>query len=485
MDATKLSEILDGSPSVELLKLRNRNLVVVFLANAFANQQDAIADDRLHRMLADYLEAQQLEVDEETEIVAADNYEAKAKKYIYSWTNKGFLTNYKDERGEVFYELSVHSGKLIDWLWSLKKEAFIGTESKFKNIFSQLQELVEFTNEDKAKRIRLLEERKLEIEQQIDRIKAGEDIKVFEDFEIVPRFKQLNHQAKELLTDFKEVEGNFKDITKLIYKKHAEGDARKSEILELTFDAIDELKESQQGKSFYAFYSFLLSAELQNQWDELTEKLYHALEAKAIPVTDNFLKQMRKHLHRSGQKVYKANDRMAEKLSRIIRENDTSISAATKTVIQEIKKQLVQIGESGTRPDASLDLETDFLIRLPFERKLTFTQKADTIYDHQPSLASSDIADANQINRLFNQTHIDKTVILQRINDLLDQKSQTTIREVIDSVGGLEKGLAELFAYISVAKNFKHDVSDTKTDRIVFDREGNKTIKVPEIILVR
>ena len=41
------------------------------------------------------------------------------------------------------------------------------------------------------KRIQLLEERKLEIEQQIQRIKTGEDVKVFEEFEIVPRFNQL------------------------------------------------------------------------------------------------------------------------------------------------------------------------------------------------------------------------------------------------------------------------------------------------------
>ena len=45
--------------------------------------------------------------------------------------------------------------------------------------------MIEFTNEDAEKRIQLLEEKKLEIEQQIQRIKIGEDVKVFEEFEII------------------------------------------------------------------------------------------------------------------------------------------------------------------------------------------------------------------------------------------------------------------------------------------------------------
>jgi len=338
-DISQILNTLNTSPSVELLRLRNREILIEFFAKTFTNGQGAIYSENIHSKLADFLEEHEVENDEENEISAFDTYETKAKKYILNWTNKGFLTNYPDEQGEVFYELSAHSVKVIDWLASLKKEEFIGTESKFNSILNQLKELVEFTNEDTEKRIQLLEEKKLEIEKQIQRIKIGEDVKVFEEFEIVPRFNQLNQLAKELLSDFKEVEDNFKEITKGIYQKHAEGSLTKSDILEFTFDALDELKESPQGKSFYAFWSFILNPELQNRWESLTKELYKTLEEKAIPLNDPFLKGMKKHLHSSGQKVYKANDKMAEKLSRIIRENENSKSEATKGIIQEIKQQ--------------------------------------------------------------------------------------------------------------------------------------------------
>lgn len=485
IEIQKIAEILNNSPSVELLRLRNREAIIVFLINTFSNQQGAISEEKIIAQLADFLDYRKIEKDEESDIDVFDSYETKAKKYISSWTNKGFLTNYPDEQGEVFYELSSHSSKTIDWLASLKKEEFVGTESKFNNILNQLKELVENTNGDSEKRIQLLEEKKLEIEQQIQRIKTGEDVKVFEEFEIVPRFNQINQSAKELLSDFKEVEDNFKEITKGIYQKHADGSLSKSDILEFTFDALDALKESQQGKSFYAFWSFILNPDLQNKWDSLTKELYKTLEEKSIPVSDPFLKGMKKHLHSAGQKVYKANDKMAEKLSRIIRENESSKSEATKTIIQEIKKQLVEISKTKKKPEISFELETEIVINIPFERKLTTEQSEDIIYKDKPKIADEDITSSNHLVKLFSQSNIDKELLRKRIKDILKEKSQATLLDVVDYYGGLSKGLPELFGYIGIVKEFKHVISQDKTQSIVFDSENKKQIKIPEIILTK
>ena len=484
---TNISQILNTlntSPSVELLRLRNREMLIEFLVNTF-NLQAVLSSENIHIQLADFLEDKQIENDEDSEINPFDTYEDKAKKYILYWTNKGFLTNYPDEQGEVFYELSAHSSKTIDWLTSLKKEEFVGTESKFNNILNQLKELVEFTNEDTEKRIQLLEEKKLEIEQQIQRIKVGEDVKIFEEFEIVPRFNQLNQSAKELLSDFKEVEDNFKEITKGIYQKHSDGSLTKRDILIFTFDALDELKNSQQGKSFYAFWSFILDPDLQNRWELLTKELYITLEEKAIPINDLFLKGMKNHLYTSGRKVYKANDKMAEKLSRIIRENESSNSDATKKLIQEIKKQLLEITKAKKKPEISFQLETNIEINIPFERKLTTEQSETITYKNKPQIADVDITTSEHLGKLFSQSNIDKALLRKRIKEILQEKSQTTLFDVIENYGGLEKGLPELFGYIGIVKEFKHSINSDKTQNIIFDVENKKQIRIPEIILTK
>ena len=482
---SNISDILNFAPSVELLRVRNREVIILFLINTFSIQQGAVSSDSIHLQLADYLEFMNIEKDEENEIEVFDTYEIKAKKYIQIWTNKGFLTNYQNERGEIFYELSSHSSKTIDWLSSLKKEEYVGAESKFKNIFNQLKELVEYSNDDAEKRVQLLEDKKLEIEQQIQRIKIGEDVKVFEEFEIVPRFNQLNQSAKELLSDFKEVEDNFKEITKSIYQKHAEGNQSKSDILEFTFEALDELKESQQGKSFYAFWSFLLNPTLQLEWENLTKELYNLLESKGIQINDLFLKGMKMHLYNSGHKVYKANDKMAEKLSRIIRENEASKSEVTKNIIQEIKKSLIDISKKKKKPDISFELETDIEISIPFERKLTFEQTEEVTYKERPKLAEEDITNSNHFSKLLAQTIIDKDLLRKRIKDVLKSKSQTTIHEVIEYYGGIEKGLPELFGYIGVVKEFRYSINPEKMQRILFDVENKKSIQIPEIIVMK
>jgi hypothetical protein len=221
------------------------------------------------------------------------------------------------------------------------------------------------------------------------------------------------------------------------------------------------------------------------EWENLTKELYNTLADKGIPVHDFFLKGMKKHLHTSGQKVYKANDKMAEKLSRIIRENEASKSEVTKNIIQEIKKSLLEISKTKKRPEISFELETDFEINIPFERRLTYEQAEEVTYKSRPKLADEDITHSNHLNKLFSQTNIDKDILRKRIKDILKLKSQTTILEVIESNGGIEKGLPELFGYIGIVKEFKYSISTDKMQRITFDNMQNKSIKIPEIILTR
>lgn len=467
-----------------MLKTKNRDFIILFFAEIFI-RQSVVSSENIHNKLTDFLERQGIEADEENEISPSDTYEIKAKKYIQQWANKGFLTNYQNETGEIFYELSSHSSKTLDWLLNLKKEEYIGTESKFKTLFSQLKELVEFTNENREKRLHLLEDKKSEIERQIERLRMGEDVKVFEEYEIVPRFNQLNKLAKELLSDFKEVDNNFKVIIREIYQKQTDISLKKSHILQYTFDALDELKESSQGKSFYAFWEFLRSLDLQKEWEGLVEELYQALEGKQINTSDSFLKNMKQHLYDSGKKVYRTNGKMAEKLSRIIRENEVSKTEVTKNIIQEIKNLLIETNKSKKKPDISFALETNLDINISFERKLTFEQSEEVDYKSRPEAATASIDDFINLSKVFNSSTIDKNELRKRIKNVLKETSQATILDIVNNQGGISKGLPELFGYISVVKDFKYAVNTEKTQTVLFDKEKRKVIQIPEIILTK
>ena len=480
--STNILELLDISPSIALLRARSSKIILEFLSSVF-DETTAITQENLYNQLADFLDNKGIDADEEEGVFLSDTFEEKAEKYIKKWTESGFLTNYTNDDGEIYYQLSTHSSKVIEWVSSLKREEYIGTESKFKSIITQLKELVEFANEDKEKRLQLLEDKKLEIEQQIQRLKMGEGIEVFDEFQIVPRFRQINKLAKELLSDFKDVDDNFKAIIKEIYRKQIDPNLNKGGILQYTFDALDELKSSSQGKSFYAFWEFLMAREMQTELDNLICELFQTLEDRNIDNDDLFLKNMVTYLHESGRKVYQSNDRMAEKLSHIIRENETSKSNLTKQTIQEIKNILIEISKSGKKPQISLEVDDGLDINIPFERKLTYDISEKREYSQMPELNTVSLEELDELGKVFSNIAIDRKVLEKNIKGILSERGQTTMSEIVKQYP-LEKGLPELFAYFGVLNHFPHkSINTEKHQFIVFDYEHNKRILIPEIII--
>lgn len=482
MDINQLVQTLNNSPSVKLLKMRSAEFFLAFVTSVF-DEQMAIGEEKLQMLLENRLDNQREDItDEDINIeTLGESNETKAKRLIKEWTDKGLFANYQNEDGEIIYELSSHTSKVIDWVTSLKKEEYIGTESKFKTLFSQLKDLVEFSNEDREKRLELLRQKKEDIERQIESLEMGEEIEVYEDYQIEPRYNSLNKLAKELLSDFKEVDDNFKKIIKQIYKRQTENEGKK-DILNYIFDAYAELKDSQQGKSFYAFWEFLLSSELQKEWDELIDLLYKTLDKRNIDSKDKFLKEMKKHLFDAGEKVSKTNDRMSEKLSLIIRNNGNSDTQATKQVINDIKKMLLNTAQNKERNNTSLNYEV-IELKLPTERQLNLTPKQEVEYNNIPTEADLDINELERIDKLYNYHQIDRRILRKRIDIILRENTQTTLAEVIEQNNGIEKGLSELFGYIAILKEYKTIVSDNRTQEIIFSK--NKTITIPEIIITQ
>lgn len=72
---TEISQILKTittSPSVGLLRLRNREIIIGFLVQTFLNKQGAISSENIHTQLSDFLEGHKIEIDEESEISVFD-----------------------------------------------------------------------------------------------------------------------------------------------------------------------------------------------------------------------------------------------------------------------------------------------------------------------------------------------------------------------------------------------------------------------------
>ena len=224
---------------------------------------------------------------------------------------------------------------------------------------------------------------------------------------------------------------------------------------------------------------------MQSELEALIDDLFRTLKERNIDNDDTFLQNMISYLYESGRKVYQTNDRMADKLSRIIRESDSSKSGMTKRIIQEIKNKLVEVSKNNIKPDISLVIDDETEISIPFERKITFERAEDITYQSMPESNELSIADFATLGKLFGNVAVDRKLLEENIRESLNGQGQITLNDVVER-HPLKQGLPELFAYFGVLNHFPHkSINEEKLYAVVFDNENNKYIQIPEIIISR
>ena len=120
------------------------------------------------------------------------------------------------------------------------------------------------TETDPAVRIAELERRRVEIEAEVARIRKGE-IDLMDTTQLKERFYQMGETARALLSDFRQVEQNFRDLDRQVRERIALWEGGKGELLESIFGERDAIADSDQGKSFRAFWDFLMSPARQEE----------------------------------------------------------------------------------------------------------------------------------------------------------------------------------------------------------------------------
>ncbi|HXO77439.1 MAG TPA: DUF3375 family protein, partial [Puia sp.] len=314
MAISDISYLFETSPAVQIIRMRNAHWVIPFLFKAFKTENIlSLPEQVLINGLAEELRnhTEGTEDLEEARIEFGEDEESRARKYLLNWVQKRLLQDFPDSDAVTQYQLSAHTEKLFQWLQSLEKRQFVGTESRFRFLFQTLREMVEYTEDDSVKRLEELKNRKAEIDKEIKRIEMGFKPEIYTNAQLRERLEWFTRLSHELLSDFREVEDNFKFIHRHIVEQHTKAEINKGAIVGYAFEAYDALRKSDQGKSFYAFWDFLVSRAGQEEWRVLTDQLLLLLEERAIEGDGDFVQNIKSLLLQQGRSVYEANDKMA------------------------------------------------------------------------------------------------------------------------------------------------------------------------------
>lgn len=484
MNQAEINEVLSSSPSISILRERNSILIIDFFTSVFS-QHNKLSMENIHGKLAEYLYNNDEEEEEDTEgDLITDTFEEKAKKLIRKWVDKKYLMTYKSDEGEIYYELTSWIIKTIEWIPKLKKEEYIGTESKFRSIITQTRELVEYSEGNAEKRISLLEEKIKEYQNQIEEIKNGGNLKVYETVEIGQQYKNIEALGKEFVVDIKDVGENLSNIIREIYQKSYNLEIDKNEVLSYAFDCWKILRESPQGKSFFFFWSLLSSNKKKIEVEMLFSKMNAIGIEKNICNNDYFLRDLIQHIYDASLDVKKKVGRMVEKVKNIICENSFSERSREIQLINDTEALLLEGLKHDVFPNVGLSIiEKRLDINIPFDRMLTYPRSEKKISDETPIHNVLERTEEDLKKKAYGEKCLTENEIVLHIQMAAQKSGQTTLGEVI-SLFPLKGGLEELFEYLPIIHKYNKIPVEEEKECVLLNEEKKRYIYLPKVILV-
>ena len=453
LDFATLDTLRTHHPAWRLLRSDHAPLVASFLQQVFVvpNVRVMAAAD-LAEALEDELYALRLHLGEAA-------FPKPALEYLNDWAapDKGWLRKfYRPGTDEAQFDLTPATEKAIAWLAQLSERQFVGTESRLLTLFDLLKQMSEGSEADPAKRIAELHKKRDDIDAEIAQVLSG-DVPLLDDTAVKDRFQQFMQGARELLTDFREVEHNFRQLDRRVRERIALWEGSKGALLEDIMGERDAIADSDQGKSFRAFWDFLLSSRRQ---EELTAMLDRVLALPAVADLNPDTRTRRVHYDwmEAGEHTQRTVAALSQQLRRFLDDQAWLENRRIMDILRGIEIKALALRDAPPAGNVMEMAEASADIELAMERPLFTPSIKPVIADLALQAGDEDIDPA----KLFDQVVVDKARLTRHIRHALQDRTQITLSELVINQPLLH-GLAELVAYLQLASETFGTVVDEGT----------------------
>jgi len=478
VDHDSLDRLRQSHPAWRILVADHAPLILSFLVLAFVQpNRRAVGAPELTALLDAYLD--QLR---ETYL---DRYPRSAREYLEDWAapNRAYLRKYYPKFGhDAEFDLTPATEKAIEWLQTLAPQQFVGTESRLLTLFQLLRDLAVGAQDDPVARIHELTRRRDQIDREIERVRSGQ-AGPLDVTQIKERYAQVADMARRLLADFRQIEENFRLLDAQTRERIATSMQPKGTLLEEIFGETDHIHRSDQGKSFNAFWEFLMSPARQ---DELRTwlRIVHALEAVRELPREDFVRNIPPMLLDAGEKVHDTVAQLVDQLRRFVDDQAHLENRRILDLIHEIETHAITI-KPVPPTDAAFATIDGFApdLSLPMCRALFKPPRTPVL-----EIASVERGEAElDLAALFRQTTVDEELLRTHIAELLRARSQVTLAEVAKAYPP-QQGLAEVVTYLRIAANEGAPVDESIQETIVIpavDSRPDRHVRVPRVIFTR
>ncbi|MDD5612379.1 MAG: DUF3375 domain-containing protein, partial [Gallionella sp.] len=338
---------------------------------------------------------------------------------------------------------------------------------------------------DPAKRIAELHKKRDEINAEIARIAAG-DIPLLDDTALKDRFQQFTQGARELLGDFREVEYNFRRLDRSVRERIALWEGSKGALLAEIMGERDAIADSDQGRSFRAFWELLLSSRRQ---EELTAMLEQVLALPAVAELKPDARTRRVHYDwlEAGEHAQRTVAQLSQQLRRFLDDKAWLENRRIMDILRGIESKALALRAAPPTGQVMELAEACADIELAMERPLYTPTIKPVIADLALQAGEESLDPA----ALFEQIVVDKARLTRHIRHALQDKAQVTLAE-LTAAQPLQQGLAELVAYLQLgSETFASTVDEYTPEPIrwLAETDEGKTLtrsaRLPRVIFMR
>ncbi len=477
MSHDDINYLINQHIAVKLLKSTNAPLTISFLYYAFKeNNQRVVKEGELVDLLDGYL----FSVRQQDEKL----YPKTAKSYMADWTESGFLhKKYEHSSDEPVFQLTSSVEVVFTWIQSLDVREFVGTESRLLQIFQLLENITEKSTTNATERIALLKKQKQAIQEEIDQLNAEPEPDSLDDTQIKERFYELEDITYNLLADFRKIEENFRELDKETRQQQLKASYAKGEVVEGVLDAKDSLWKTDQGRSFTAFWEFLMSQSRQDKLDDLVKEVLALPQIQQLEKKSK-LNRFKIELITAGDQVNRVNHLLVDHLRQFLSNYVQSDRKLIIEKIEAIEKEALEVKGNILHHQPFFALDENPAIDFTFMRPL-FTPPEKVVLDNTPIEEGK--AEANT-DLLFEQTYIDPQELRRNIRQMLKRQKQVTLKEITTEFP-ISKGLQEVLTYYNIAtKEQKASIQEDVIEKIIIRNERNENstqptfIEVPQVV---
>jgi hypothetical protein len=471
MSLQKLQVYFETAPSLRLLKAVHAPFIIDFLQSQFKQSARTAVP---HEELRSALDAYREDVHEDY----PNAMKEPGDRYLSDWCSsetRWLKRFYDDASPEPQYSLTPHTEDVFSFLDGVLDQdlGFIGTQSRLKLIIETLTELAVQSSDDPRIRLAHLRQEKERLEGEIAEIEQQGSVSKEHPALIRERFATAISILRQLQSDFRGVEENFKAITREIQGRQARQTDVRGDILAFALDSEDMLKNEDQGVSFNEFARLILSPAEREKLQTLIRQIVRIEELASDLKGMESLRRMVPSLLSEANNVMKTSQRLSAALRRLLDGQTREESQRVHELLQEIKSVAARLA-SDPPSDREVWIMVDDSIRLHSALSRTFWVEPTEF--ERIDMVQFDSQDADReeaLRRYAALKRLDWQAMRSRVTRIVHERGAATLGALIKAFPP-EAGSVEILGYIQLAQDDGHQIDKGVREHVELSYAGRR-----------